>query len=133
MPELVRGGKVSATPGEQKIALMILCHSQVQRVTPRVRRHDSPNDVGIHDVDDSGRDRQQRQLPDECQTLGSGSVLSGTKLLHDGHTGHQLVQNQSTRWTRGGLAARCGAGRIQVFLSGMGKFAYRRPQGKSYG
>ena len=97
VPELAGVRKVLAVPGEEEVALVEGGHGEVERISDRVSRHDSPQDIDIHDVGDGGFERKERQILHESERLAARGerreargVVAAPELLEDRKTRGKL-------------------------------------------
>ncbi len=90
VPELAGVRKVLAVPGEEEVALVEGGHGEVERISDRVSRHDTVQDIDIDDVRDGRFERKERQILHESERLAARGVVAAPELLEDRKTRGKL-------------------------------------------
>src|SRR5262245_4062947 len=85
-------GKIPNIPGQEKVAFMIGCQSQVESVTSRITGHHHTLNIGLDDLNDRRFNRDEGHCSQERYRLVLVGKCAILQFVEHGDTGHELVR-----------------------------------------
>ena len=89
--EFVCVGEMPAIPRQEKVAAMIGCERQMQRIAPGIRRHYVTCDVHVDNRDNLGHVGNKRNIAQEVQRIRPNRIIAALQLFQDRNTGNEFV------------------------------------------